>query len=588
MRGPSLTHTAAIDVLVILTVRLGRTTLMTISAHIDVRTVDSRILGYPDSIFLNARVVTADSAFSIAEAVAIRDGRFLSIGTTREVQALAGPDTVTTDLLGATVLPGLIDTHAHVEYAGRLDLFIDFAGVTTAAEALERISEHAARTPHGKWIRGNPWHPVSQLVEKRYLTREELDRAAPDHPVCLPIGHFTLVNSLALSKAGVTRDTPDPAGGIIHRSSDGEPNGTLEEAAESLVHNILPDWTPEERADQMRAAMAYFNSFGITSAISAAVDPATLRAHQRLRDQHLATLRISAMYAPTGGINPSLDVEEWELLLSRIGFSSDFGDEWLSYSGVKLQIDGGMTLRTAAMREGYPHDRDYRGTIVIDPPKFNRLVCAANRYGWRVGVHAVGDAAIDTVLDAFELANNEHSVLDRRFIIIHGSLMQKDQMERAKRLGVRVDAQSSFLWEKAATVSKYLGRAVADRAFPMRTMIDIMGLDAVAQGTDYPFNPLNPFVNMYIMVTRKDVTGEIYGEREAISRKEAIRLYTSSASRYSFSESKTGSIEPGKLADMIVLSDDIMEVPDEKLKEISVIRTIVGGKTVYESAPGAA
>jgi hypothetical protein len=335
----------------------------------------------------------------------------------------------------------------------------------------------------------------------------------------------------------------------------------------------------------MRAAMAYFNSFGITSAISAAVDPATLRAHQRVRDQGAATLRISAMYAPTGGINPTLNVEEWELLLSRIGVSSDFGDEWLSYSGVKLQIDGGMTLRTAAMRDGYPDDPDYRGTIVIDPPKFNALVAAANRYGWRVGVHAVGDAAIDTVLDAFELANSEGSILDRRFIVIHGSLMQKDQMERAKRLGVRVDAQSAFLWEKAATVAKYLGKSAADRAFPMRTMIDVMGLDAVAQGTDYPFNPLNPFVNMYIMVTRKDITGETYGAREAISREEAIRLYTSSASRYSFSERRTGSIEPGKLADMIVLSDDIMEVPDEMLKDISVTRTIVGGTTVYEFAP---
>ena len=193
---------------------------MTISAHIDIRTADPQILGYPESIFLNAKVVTVDAAFSIAEAVAIRDGKFLSIGTTREIQALAGPNTVTTDLQGATILPGLIDTHAHVEYAGRLNLFVDFAGITTVAKALERIAEHATRTPQGKWIRGNPWHPVSQLVEKRFLTREELDRAAPDHPICLPIGHFTLANSLALSMANVTRDTPDPEGGIIHRDAD--------------------------------------------------------------------------------------------------------------------------------------------------------------------------------------------------------------------------------------------------------------------------------------------------------------------------------------------------------------------------------
>lgn len=557
---------------------------MTRSAPIDIHVADPAVLGYPDFVFLNAKVVTVDASFSIREAVAIRDGKFLAIGTSNEIEALAGPHTVTTDLQGATVLPGLIDTHAHVEYAGRLNLYVDFAGVTTVTQAIERVAEHAARTPSGKWIRGNPWHPVSQLAEKRFLTRQELDQAAPHHPVCLTIGHFAMVNSLALSIAGITRDMPDPDGGIIHRDEDGEPNGTLEEAAEDLVSGVLPAWTHDERAEQMQAAMAYFNSFGITSAISAAVDPATLRAHQRVRDRGRATLRVSAMYAPTGGINPALNVEEWEQLLSRIGVSSDFGDEWLSYSGVKLQIDGGMTLRTAAMRDGYPDDPDYRGTIVIEPPKFNALVSAANRHGWRVGVHAVGDAAIDTVLDAFELAHAESSIIDRRFIVIHGSLIQKDQMERAKRLGVRVDAQSSFLWEKAATVSKYLGRAVANRAFPMRTMIDVMGLDAVAQGTDYPFNLLNPFVNMYIMVTRKDAAGEAYGADEAISREEAIRLYTSAASRYSFSENKTGSIEIGKLADMIVLSDDVTQVPDETLKQISVTRTIVGGRTVYEAA----
>ena len=450
-----------------------------------------------------------------------------------------------------------------------------------------RISEYAAKTPKGRWIRGGQWHPISQLAEKRFLTREELDRAAPDNPLCLPISHFTMVNSEALALAGITKDTPDPDGGIIHRDKvTGEPNGTLEEAAESLVHNLLPDWSDDERDEQLKYAMQYFNQFGLTSAISAAVGPATLRAHQRVRRRGQASLRISAMYAPTDGLNPSMTTEEWELFFSRIGVASDFGDDWLSFSGVKLQIDGGMTLRTAAMREGYPGDPEYKGTIVIEPARFKALVATANRYGWRVGVHAVGDAAIDCVLDAYELADAERSIKGRRFIVIHGSLIRRDQMERARALDVRVDAQSSFLWDKAAVVARFLGRETAERAFPMRTMIDVMGLDAVAQGTDYPINLLSPFVNMYVMVTRRDKNGDLFGAEQRISREEAIRLYTSSAARYSFSEEKTGSIEPGKYADMVVLSDDILSVPEEAIKDIKAVRTIVEGRTVFEREGG--
>jgi predicted amidohydrolase YtcJ len=538
---------------------------------------------YADSIFTNGKIITADPGFSVVNAVALRDGRFVAVGTAEEVGLLAGPSTVIVDLKGSTVLPGLIDTHAHVERAGLIKYTVQLNDVTSVAQALARISEHAGETPRGRWIRGAQWHPVSQLAEKRFLTREELDRAAPDHPVCLPIGHFTLVNSKALGLAGITKDTPDPDGGIIHRDkTTGEPNGTLEESAEDLVNNLLPDWSEDERVDQLKHAMQYFNGFGLTSAISAAVDPPTLRAHQRMRQRGDASLRISAMYAPTGGLNPSMTTDEWEQFFSRIGVFSDFGDDWLSYSGVKLQIDGGMTLRTAAMRDGYPDDPDYKGTIVIEPERFNALVATANRYGWRVGVHAVGDAAIDRVLDAYALADAECSIKGRRFIVIHGSLMRRDQMERARSLDVRVDAQTSFLWDKAAAVKSYLGQQTANRAFPMRTMIDVMGLDSVAQGTDYPINLLSPFVNMYVMVTRRDKNGDVYGAEERVTREEAIRLYTSAAARYSFSENKTGSIEPGKLADMVVLSADILSVPDEALKDIVAMRTIVGGNTVFE------
>ena len=353
------------------------------------------------------------------------------------------------------------------------------------------------------------------------------------------------------------------------------------EAAEELVERLLPAWSFAHQVAQMKDAMAYFNSFGITSAISAAVSPGDLRVHQALRDSREATLRVSTMFAPTGGLNPTLSLAEWELFFSRIGVASDFGDEWLSLSGVKLQVDGGMTLRTAAMRTGYPDDPDYRGTVVIPQERLDGFVTIANRYGWRVGIHAVGDAAVDAVLDAYAAADRERSIRERRFVVIHGSLIQPDQMARARQLGVRVDAQSAFLWDKAAAIARHMGRETAERAIPMRSLIDAMGLDLLGQGTDYPFNPLDPFINMFVMTTRRDITGEAYGAGEAITREEAIRLYTSAASRYAFNELRTGSIEPGKLADLVVLSADILRVPDEELKEIRALRTLVGGRTVY-------
>jgi hypothetical protein len=208
-------------------------------------------------------------------------------------------------------------------------------------------------------------------------------------------------------------------------------------------------------------------------------------------------------------------------------------------------------------------------------------VAIANRYGWRVGIHAVGDAAIDRVLDAYAHADRERSIRDRRFIVIHGSLMLPEQMTRASALGVRVDTQSAFLWDKASTIARYLGEDVVARAIPARWMIDHMGMDAVAQGTDFPINPLNPFVNMFIMVTRKDAQGRVYGADQAITREEALRLYTSAASRYSFSEYKTGSVEPGKLADLAILSGDPLTVADDALKDIVALRTIVAGRTVF-------
>jgi predicted amidohydrolase YtcJ len=269
--------------------------------------------------------------------------------------------------------------------------------------------------------------------------------------------------------------------------------------------------------------------------------------------------------------------------MSGNGATSGFGDDWLKLGGIKIFYDGGMTLKTAMMRDAYPdsHD-DYHGIAQVTPERLKQLVSIANLRGWRVGVHVVGDLGVDQVLDAFEAADKEKSIKDRRFVLIHASLIRPEQMERARRVGARIDFQNAFMWDKAATVARFLGRPTADRAVPTRTLIEKMGLDNLGAGTDFPVNPLNPFLTMYIMVTRKDPAGQVYGASEAIGREQALRLYTSAASRYMFEETRKGTLEAGKLADLVVLSADFMTVPDDQIKDITADMTMVGGKIVFQ------
>ena len=537
-------------------------------------------LNSPDLVLVGGRILTMDSRSSVAEALAVRDGKILAVGSDAAVRPMAGSQTRVIDLAGKTVVPGLIDTHAHFGAAGLSDYVVNLGPAKSVAGALELLKAFVARKKPGEWIITGGWHPPSQLAEKRYLTRQEIDSVAPNNPVYLrTVGHFAMANSLALQKAGIDKTSPNPSGGSFEKDASGELTGVLVETAIPLVENLVPPFTEDEEIRQYKIAEGVLNSYGITSVVEGATSARDTRTLQKIALSNAATLRVGLMYRP----EPPAELSAWEAIMSGSGATSGFGDDWLKFGGIKIFYDGGMTLRTAMMRDVYPDSHDnYRGIAQQTPERLKQLVSIANKSNWRVGVHVVGDLGVDQVLDAFEAADKEKSIRDRRFILIHASLIRPEQMDRARALGVRVDFQNVFMWDKAATVERFLGKATADRALPTKTLIDRMGLDNLGAGTDFPVNPINPFLNIYIMVTRKDPNGNVYGASEAISREQALRLYTSAASRYMFDEGRKGTLEAGKLADLAVLSADIMSIPEDQIKDIKADMTMVGGKVVFQ------
>jgi predicted amidohydrolase YtcJ len=532
-----------------------------------------------DTVYVNGNVVTVDKAFSLAQAVAVKDGRFVGVGTSDEMRRYVSPTTRVVDLKGRTVIPGLMDSHTHMIGAGAGDTRAPVFRARTVAEAQGIIGEfiRTRNVPAGEWVQTTPWHPPSQLAERRYLTRQEIDAVAPNHPVFVQtVGHFAMANTKALELAGITRSTADPVGGKIYRDAGGEATGLLEETAIDLVEHRIPRPTFEQVVAQLVKSQRIYNQSGITSTIDAALSEDEIRAYFAVAERRQATVRAGVMWRPSAG-TPA----EFEAALKAARFKENQGDDWVRVSGIKIVSDGGMTLRSAYTRESYAGEPHNHGTLALDPAAYKENVRLANRYGWRVGTHAVGDAAVDLVLDAYAGADQDRSIKERRYVVIHGSLMTREQIVRARQLGVRVDAQNVFMWDKAAAVERNMGVTLANRAVPSRWLVDTLGIEGTAAGTDNQVNILNPFVGLYIMVTRKDPTGKVYGADQALTREEALRLYTNAGPYYTFDERRKGSIEVGKLADMVVLSADYLTVPEAGIKDIKVVQTIVNDKVVY-------
>ncbi|MEO7762704.1 MAG: amidohydrolase [Casimicrobiaceae bacterium] len=532
-----------------------------------------------DVVMTGGKIVTIDNGFSIRSAIAIRGDRILAVGNDAEIRQLAGRDTRVIDLHGRTVIPGLIDSHLHNAGGGP---GVDLAEARSLAQVFEAIAARVKVTPPGAVIVSNSnWHEA-QLQEKRLPHRRELDAVAPDHPlVLIRGGHEYILNSAAFKRWNITRDTRSPPGGEIGHGADGELDGELVDTAKQLVQLPPPNKLVVE---EIVAQMKQLNSVGITGirvpgSFQLGGDAMTpYRFFQQLHADGKLTLRVNYLFR----IYDFSSVDGVRALLEKWNVKPDEGDEWLRIGGMKTLVDGGF--EGGLMREPYaaPYDKGgkYRGLQVVPPDKYTAIVRELNRQGWRVATHAVGDAAIDEVLDAYEAANRDRTIVGRQWAIEHAFIARADHYPRLRALGVVIAAQD-HLYLAAPSMKKYWGAKRAENVTPLRTFLN-EGL-LVGGGTDSPVIPYSPFWSLYHFITRDTISDGVYGAHERVSREDALRVYTINNARLMFEDRIKGSLEPGKLADLVVLSGDILTIPEKQIESLKAMATMVGGKFVYTS-----
>jgi hypothetical protein len=531
----------------------------------------------PELILHNGKIVTVDASFSIAQAVAIRDGRFVAVGTSEAVRRTAGTVTKVIDLKGRTVIPGLMDGHLHNAGGGP---GVDLKNVRTMGELLAAVEARVKSSKPGDLVISNSdWHEA-QLREKRLPHRRDLDRIAPDNPVVLVRGgHELIVNSAAMRRWSISKATPAPAGGEIGRDADGELNGELVDTARGLVKLPPP---PKLAEAEILRQMRLLNAAGLTSIRipgqfqfgGSAIEP--YRMFQDLKAKGLLTMRVNYLMR----IFDYSSVAKMRETIASWNVKPDEGDEWLRIGGMKTLIDGGFEggHMRAAYEEPYGKGGKFKGIQVVPVDQYVACVRELNRLGWRVATHAVGDAAIDQVLDAYAAANKDQSIVGKRWSIEHFFIGEPDHYARVKALGLIISAQD-HLYLAGPSLVNYWGRGRASQVTPVRTFLE-QGI-LVAGGTDSPVIPYNPFWAMYHFISRETISDGVYGANQRIAREEALRIFTINNARLTFEENIKGSIEPGKLADLVVLSADILTVPEKEIEGLKPVATMVGGRFVY-------
>lgn len=531
-----------------------------------------------ETVYLNGNIYTVDNEFTKASAMAMKDSQLIYVGNDENADAYVGPDTNVVDLEEKTVIPGLNDGHIHYTSLGTRLLEID-AFNKPKEEILELVQEEASSLEPGEWILGRGWNH-ELWPDEDFPAKEELDQVAPDNPVALTRvdGHSTWVNSEALEIGEITDETPNPQGGEIIRDENGEATGVLVDAARSYVTSNIPSYSEERIAEAQVEAQNQLFSNGITSASDAGTDLQDINIMKDLYENDDLKVRLNVMISNSMG-----EVGEGLAYYFENGPELGLFDHRLTVRSVKLMADGALGSRSAALMEDY-HDReDHKGNYIYSDEEIYNLVKESSEHGIQVAAHAIGDGAVQQVIDAYEKVLSENPQEDHRWRIEHYQVSNESQIEKVVELGIIPSMQPTHATSDKNMAEDRLGSERIEYSYAWRTIIDAGS--HIIGGSDAPVELINPFHGIYAAVTRMDLEGDPPGgwyPEEKMTREEALRSFTIWAAEGSFEEDIKGSLEPGKLADFIVLDKDIMEVPEEELKDIEVLSTVLGGETVYE------
>lgn len=523
----------------------------------------------PDMVVVNGRVYTQDAALPNAEAFAIKDGRFLAVGSTHDVRnVVVEGRTDVIDVAGATVVPGFIDAHSHPSGAGLNALRNVNTNLGSIARIQAALRERARTTPPGEWIIGYMYDDTKQ-EEGRPLNRRDLDAVSTEHPIVVGHrgGHTGVYNSKAFELAGVTASTPDPFGGHFYKEN-GELTGKVAERARG-VFDVPSGSTREERAQGIAVICREMNAAGLTSVHQTGTSHDDYVAYQDAYQGGDLTFRMYAM--ARGGTFPAL---------MNAGVRSGFGDAMLKVGSVKFAADGSASERTMAMSTPYAGRPNDYGILTMTQEEIHEVVERAHRAGWQVAIHANGDVTIDMVLNAYERVQELWPRPDCRHRIEHCSLVNPALLQRIKDAGVIPAPFYTYAHYHGEKWVEY-GEDKMEWMFAHRSFLDY-GIP-VAPASDHQPGPYEPLMALQSMVTRKDYAGRVWGPSQRITLDEALRICTMGGAFASFEENEKGSITAGKLGDFVVLAEDPHDVDPDHLKEIGVMRTVVGGRTVHEA-----
>jgi predicted amidohydrolase YtcJ len=544
-----------------------------------------------DLVLQNGTVITVDSQDNVAEAVAVQDGKIVAVGTDREIERWVGPGTTRIDLEGSTVTPGLLDAHAHFAYGGTRRLYLldlSYPNVKSVADVVALVAAQVDELEPGEWVHGAGWDE-GKLAELRYIYASDLDSVAPDNPVWLShtMGHYGAANSRALRLAGIDENTPAPPGGTIDRYPDGTPTGVLKESAQDLVSDLIPEFSPEQWRAGIRELAREFNAECMTGVKDPGIAEPTWEAYQDVSAAGDLTVRVFVLWC----------CGPW--ILDRVAsFTKPYestGDDHLIAGGVKLYLDGSGGARTGWLYDDWNKDfsgvdHGNRGYPVDDPEEIRELIRTYHDAGLHVSVHAIGDRAIDWVVDSYASALQANPVSGLRHGIIHANIPTEHAIDLMAELQRTYDAaypepSGTFMWWIGDTYAGNFGPERARRLNPFRTYRE-KGI-RWAQGSDYYVTPFAARYGLWASMERETLLG-VYGPHpfgidESIDIATALRSYTIWSARQMFLEEKIGSIEVGKYADLAVWDKNLYEIPADEIKDVRCQMTLFNGRVVYRN-----